>query len=743
MSDDEINHPYTNRLIEEDSPYLLQHAHNPVDWYPWGFEAFDKARAEDKPVFLSIGYSTCHWCHVMEHESFQNPEVAGYLNQHFVSIKLDREQRPDLDDIYMTGVQIMSGQGGWPMSNFLTHDGHPFHAGTYYPAADFMQLLVQLSSVWRDKREDVTARAAEVSNAIHQYTSAKSNAAEVSKDITCNAAAALVARLDLTYGGFGGAPKFPNESQLLVLIDDIRRNANEASRHTLKLTLDKMYQGGIYDQVAGGFHRYSVDAQWLVPHFEKMLYNQAQLLSVYSQAWSLIGDPAYRRIAIEIGDYVLRDMKADNGGFFSASDADSEGEEGLFFVWTLNELNDVLNKDDFDLVQKVYGASSDGNFEGQNILKLDQSLEELSAELNMGKVDLLSSLDRVKNILYRVREARIHPLRDEKVITAWNGMMISAFAIAGHELQLERFTEVAINAADVIWNEHLIDGQDEPALWRVSLARHVSIPAILEDYACFAEALLRIYYYVSSGDVDITNRHLIRGRALIVAMNRRFLDGEGGGYFISGDEATGPMITRPKSPMDGATPSANSVALRALVTAYQLTGELEYKQYASKAIDSFSGLIEASPSAFSYMVTSISDLMDGSRESVQFAAQGNVKVRLITAGTACRLKISIAEGWHINSNQISNAGFNEGSTEDSTEGYIVTEICNADGLSKICYPEGVDSKLSFSTSMVNLYTGHVEISFESESSCQVKLRLQACDDHICLAPELLTFSLQV
>jgi uncharacterized protein YyaL (SSP411 family) len=721
LVDEQGNPLFTNRLVNEDSPYLLQHAHNPVDWYPWGDEAFDEARKLDKPVFLSIGYSTCHWCHVMEHESFDNVEIAEFLNEHFVCIKLDREQRPDLDDIYMTGVQMMSGQGGWPMSNFLTHEGHPFYAGTYYPPTGFMQLLRQLSEVWQGKRQEVLKQASEMSSAISQYTSARSQTADLGDDLTSRAAGELNNRLDTTSGGFGGAPKFPNESQLLVLIDDIRRNGSQDSLHSLTLTLDKMYQGGLYDQVAGGFHRYSVDSEWLVPHFEKMLYNQAQLLSVYSQAYTLTGEPAYRRIANEIGDYVLRDMSATDGGFFSATDADSEGEEGLFFVWTIEELSESLTESELEIVRAVYGVSEMGNFEGRNILNLNQPLK-------LDDVGLLEKLEHIKERLYEVREQRVHPLRDEKIITAWNGMMISALAIASSALQEPRFMEAACFTANKIWDSH-VNGleNDDIDLWRVSLDGHVSIPGNLEDYACLAEALLRLYYLGSD------TRYLTRGIRLVAAMNVLFLDEVEGGYFISRTETSGPMITRPKSPMDGATASGNSVALHALVLAHQLTGNLEFSQRANEAIGGFSGLIHASPSAFSYMVTAISDQTAGSREVIQFAAGGNVRVSLSREDSNITLKIEIAEGWHINANDV------------STDGLIATEVISDREIGLVNYPVGEETKMPFSPSAINLYTGSVEIVLEeqrvaTQENSQVQLRIQACDNSLCLAPELLTFT---
>ena len=713
LMDENGNPRYTNRLIDEDSPYLLQHAHNPVDWYPWGDEAFEVAKQDDKPVFLSIGYSTCHWCHVMEHESFDDEEIANFLNEYFVCIKLDREQRPDLDDIYMTGVQMMTGQGGWPMSNFLTHEAHPFFAGTYYPPGNFLQLLVQLRQAWETKRADVLKQAAEMSMAIGRVTSAKSKVMELSRDLIRQAALALIGRLDETDGGFGNAPKFPNESQLLLLLDDCRRNRSEDSLHALKLTLDKMYQGGIYDQVAGGFHRYSVDAQWLVPHFEKMLYNQAQLLSVYSQAWALMGDPAYHRIAKEIGDYVLRELRAPSGGFYSATDADSQGEEGLFFVWRYEELERVLDTEQFSLLQDVYGVSASGNFEGSNILNLRTSLESYAVSGDIDIHGLLARLKEIKLRLYEIREKREHPLRDEKIISAWNGMMISSLAIAADELKVPRFMEAAVAAADMIWNIH-VKRKDGLVLWRISLQDHTSIPGCLEDYACLAEALLRLYCYGS----DL--KHLERGMELLQTMSLLFRDETGGGYFMTAEATAGPMITRPKSPMDGAMPSGNSVSLRALVTAYQVSGDQQVKSIADEAIIGFSGLIQASPSAFSTMILAISDLSLGSRDKVQFAAEGKIRIALTRKATVATLKIEIREGWHINANDI------------NSDELIATEVIGAAEVVMVNYPPSLQIG----------YRGSFEIRVEiaTVQPCQIQLRLQACDDTRCLAPELLTFS---
>ena len=720
LVDDNGNPLYVNRLIDEDSPYLRQHAHNPVDWYPWGAEAFARARTENKPVFLSIGYSTCHWCHVMEHESFDNVEIADFLNQHFVSIKLDRELRPDLDEIYMTGVQIMTGHGGWPMSNFLTGDGRPFFAGTYYPPGNFLQLLQQLVALWQSRKDDVYSQAAEITTAIDRYTSAKSNRAE-SGDRLKAASVELLSRVDQVYGGFGTAPKFPNESQLLLLLEDWQRNRNDQVEKVLKLTLDRLCRGGIYDQVAGGFHRYSVDRQWLVPHFEKMLYNQAQLLTVYTKAWSSFDDPACRQVAIETGEYVLRDMCSSDGGFYSATDADSEGEEGLFFVWTLPELSQVLTDADLLLVRKLYGVTESGNFEGRNILNLQQSIEDYALTRDTEPESVYARLRKIKTRLYEVREQRIHPLRDEKIITGWNGMMISALALAGFRLGRPDFLEAAVNAADAIWERHWHPDQ---GLWRISLNGHVSIPGNLEDHACFSEAMLEIYRYTQ----DRVWRD--RGETLLARMNELFWDDEQGGYYMGLSSDEGPLITRPRSPMDGALPSGNAVAVSVLARYWHMTGDMATAQRISEVANGFSGLLAKSPSAFPFMIIGLESYTRNQNDYVQYAAQGKVRVEMRCKGSHVDLYLDIADGWHIN-----------GHTTDTT--LTATEVTGT-GIIDCYYPQGVERELEFTGSDNEIvkgtfYDGNVAISLELATAGSISLTLQACDHSRCLVPETLVF----
>ncbi len=722
---------YTNALIKESSPYLRQHAHNPVDWHPWGDEAFRLAAREDKPVFLSIGYSTCHWCHVMETESFDDLVVADFLNEHFVSIKLDREQRPDLDDIYMTGVQLMTGQGGWPMSSFLTHDGSPFHAGTYYPRDQFLQLLSQLSAAWRNHRHEVMDQARKMRHAIARYTTAASRTQDLNPGLVDDGAREIVSGLDQRHGGFGDAPKFPNEPRLMLLVEDAIRNGNPSSRDALMLTLDRMYCGGIFDQVGGGFHRYTVDRAWLVPHFEKMLYNQAQLLSVYTGAFRLTRNEAYHQVAMEVADYVLRDLRSRDGLFYSAVDADSGGVEGLFYLWEMEELKELLEPDQLDLVCRFYAVRPEGNFEGKSILHMPTTPAEYARENGLSLTDLLTDLRKIRNLLREARESRIHPMRDEKVITAWNGLMIQALVLAGHDLDEPRYVHTARDSFEALWSLHTAgDAENGLNLWRISLDGEVSIPANLEDHACLAVAALQLHG--CTGD----HRYLDRARLLLEDMNDLFSDRRAGGFFLSREDADGPLVTRPKSPMDGATPAANGVALQALVMAHEATGDVAYRLLADQTIACFSGLVNSSPSAFSSLLTAFACLRDGRRGTVQFAADGKIRVVVQRVAQTITLKLHIAENWHINTHEP-----NSGTRRDDDPGVasgpdgpdtrlVPTEIMRTGDVKDIEYPANAEFWCGTVT---------IRVRVRSPGMARLQLCMQACRDHLCLAPERLVF----
>lgn len=535
---------YVNRLVLEDSPYLLQHAHNPVNWYPWGDEAFAAARAEDKPVFLSIGYSTCHWCHVMEVESFDDVEVAQLLNRHFISIKMDREQYPDLDEIYMTGVQLVSGHEGWPMSSFLLPDGRPFFGATYFPKAGFMDLLNKVAAVWSGNRGELEESANSIDAAIKRVLAERRPQAALAPDLAQTMVSAVLDREDKTFGGLAGAPKFPQEPILLFLLDQAERQRESGAWAYLRRSLDGMATGGIYDQVGGGFHRYSVDSRWLVPHFEKMLYNQSQLGLVYLRAWLHSGDSYYRRIIAQTLDYVVREMQRPEGGFYSATDADSEGAEGTFFVWTLDELQSVLDEQELAFAEQVFALTERGNFEGANVLSLKDRLPVLAEDIGD---DCYSRLDQLLDKLYRQRESREHPLRDDKLIVAWNGAMIQTLALAGFYCGREDWQQAARRAATAILAANL-DGDGR--LQRINLHGTGSINGQLEDYANLIAGLISLY------DTSGEQTWLRQASTLAEQALDDFYNADQACLYLGPEQHQGPLLVRSSNAADGACLSA-------------------------------------------------------------------------------------------------------------------------------------------------------------------------------------------
>lgn len=642
---------FINRLIREDSPYLLQHAHNPVNWYPWGEEAFEHAREQNKPVFLSIGYSTCHWCHVMEVESFDNVEVAEVLNAGFISIKMDREQYPDIDEVYMTGVQLVSGQGGWPMSSFLLGDGKPFFGATYFPAQSFIALLEQISTAWHSKYAELESSAGQIAEAIDRILSDRKQAASLQSDIVAATVEALSQREDRSYGGLSGEPKFPQEPLLLLLLDHVRRERDSNALGFVDRALEGMARGGIFDQVGGGFHRYSVDAQWLVPHFEKMLYNQSQLALCYLQAFELTGKPFFRRICEQTLDYVARDMQLADGGFYSATDADSEGSEGTFFTWTLSELEAVLNKNELDLVKKLYAPSEFGNFEESNILMLSKSLEEFAAD--SGSESFYTDLDAVLEKLYHAREERVHPLRDDKLIVAWAAAMMTAFVDASRVLSRPDYLATAQKAAAFVW-EHNVD--DEGVLQRIYLEGTVSILGQLEDYVNFAEALINLF------DATDEKLYLERADALMTVALSEFWDTEHGGFFLSPAQQSGPQLTRSRNGSDGAILSPVATAYTCLLRLQRRAAQLgpesvERERVLGERLDA--GIAEMiahindNPLSHPSMLRLLAERDAGSLSPSQWLSGGRVRIdcrRLDSSSDEERhieIAIRVLEGWHL------------------------------------------------------------------------------------------------
>jgi uncharacterized protein YyaL (SSP411 family) len=581
-----------NRLSAETSPYLLQHAHNPVDWYPWGEEAFAKARAEDKPVFLSIGYSACHWCHVMERESFESDEVAEVLNRDFVAIKVDREERPDVDSIYMAAVQMMTGHGGWPMSIFMTPDGKPFYAGTYFPPDDrhgmpgFRRVLMHVGEAYRTRRRDVEEAGVEVQRAISAGVQIEPTGNPADHHSLERAAAAIAKAFDPVHGGFGGAPKFPPSMSLDFLMQVAYRTGDPHLRQIITHTLTMMARGGIYDQVGGGFHRYSVDAKWLVPHFEKMLYDNAQLARLYTRAWQWTKDPFFARISHEILGYVLREMTSPDGAFYSTQDADSEGEEGKFYVWNRAEVLEILGPDEGRAFCALFDITGPGNWEERNILNVPRDPASVAADLGLSLDQLGEISVRGKAALYAVRARRVWPGRDEKILAGWNGWMLAAFAEAAIAFDRDDYREVARRNADFLLTR--LDDKGR-------LTRHARIPGLLEDYTGVGWGLTLAF------EATHERRFLDAARTLADQVISRFEDDEKGGFFDTPIDHE-KLISRPKDMFDNATPAGNSVASELLLRLSILFGEQRYAEIASRAIEAAWPLAERYPSGFGFLL---------------------------------------------------------------------------------------------------------------------------------------------
>ncbi len=579
-----------NRLANETSPYLLQHAHNPVDWYPWGEEAWAKARAEDKPVFLSIGYSACHWCHVMERESFEDDQTAEVLNRDFVSIKVDREERPDVDSIYMQAVQMMTGHGGWPMSMFLTPDGKPFFAGTYFPPDErhgmpgFRHVLEHVAEVYRSRRSEVEEASSEVQKALSTQLKLDSKGT-IDRQGLDAAAASIASAYDAVHGGFGGAPKFPPSMSLELLMQVAYRNDDRRLHEIITHTLTKMARGGMYDQIGGGFHRYSVDARWLVPHFEKMLYDNALLARLYTRAWQWTKDPLFAQIANEILGWVQREMTSPEGAFYSTLDADSEGEEGKFYVWSRAEVMDILGAEEGRVFCALYDITERGNWEGHNIPNVPRDPESVAADMGVTLDQLGDIVLRGKCKLFGVRSKRVWPGRDEKMLAGWNGWMLGAFAEGC--IAFGRYDDVVRRNADFLLTRIDAEGR---------LTRHAKIAGLLEDYSGVAWGLTLAYE--ATGE----RRYLDGAKTLVDQILARFRDEEHAGFYDTPIDHE-KLITRPKDLFDNATPGGTSVACDVLLRHALLFGNAEHARVATEALEATWPLMERYPSGFGFLLS--------------------------------------------------------------------------------------------------------------------------------------------
>ena len=742
--------PEFNRLIHETSPYLRQHARNAVDWYPWGEEAFAKAFEENKPIFLSVGYSSCHWCHVMEHESFEHQSVADVLNEKYVSVKVDREERPDLDQIYMNATQMMTGRGGWPNSLWLDAKGRPFYCGTYFPREDqggrpgFISMLNGLHDAWVNKRDEIDQQAAIFQTNLQKMGYTKKVAAEnpMNKESAKTLVATWGQRFDATEGGFGGAPKFPPHNALSFLLDQYAVTPSEEIRSMLELTFDKMALGGIHDHVGGGFHRYATDGIWFLPHFEKMLYDNAQLLSSYTQAYKLLGHERYKQVAEGIADWIIRDMSDPAGGFYSAYDADSEGEEGKYYLWDQQEILSILGKENGTAINRRFQCSNEGNFydeasghkNGKSILHLKSFISDQD-DYEQARANLIA--------LRKERDTRIHPELDDKVICSWNGLTIAALAEAGEIFKREDYLAAANKAADFIMSNMQIEGR----LNRTYRAGTAQLNGYLDDYAFLIHGLLNLHSV--SGDP----LRLKQATILLASAQQHYGDEQGGFFFTSDDHEE--LLARTKDPFDNAVPSGNGYMAKNLVRMYILSSEEKYATWAQKSFQFFEGLIQSAPTAASSFMEAwekwlaVIDQQNTEKEAgnearvaikfpVTISAQPTAQDDIMTIN----LKFEIEEGWHINA-------------RDPGLDYLIPLDIKVKDHKKwsalpIAYSQGHAYEVKGMDSSIQVYSGQfttpiiLQANKESaEEPLQITVSFQACDHEKCLAPEILSLKVEM
>ncbi len=725
---------WTNRLVHETSPYLLLHAHNPVDWYPWSDDALARAKKENKLIFLSVGYSTCYWCHVMERKVFSNPEIAKMMNKDFINIKIDREERPDLDEIYMTATQLLTQRGGWPNSVFLTPDLKPFYAGTYFPPTDmpgrpgFPTILDAVHEAWVTREAEVIESANQISDTIEMATSrgfTALTAKPLNRSLITGALDYLRTAYSHAYGGFGNAPKFPSSANLELLLSEYERTPDASLLKMVTYTLDMMAYGGMYDQIGGGFHRYSVDAKWLVPHFEKMLYDNAQLAKVYLRAYQLTQEPRYRRIAEEIFGFVFREMTAPEGGFYSALDAETDAEEGKYYVWTADEIQKILGTKEAKPFGDVYGVQKGPNFEGKNILYVP---EGTAAE------DALRSVASAREKLLAARAKREYPLLDTKIIVNWNGLMIEALAYGYQVLGEKRYLTAASKATRFILNTmRKPDGE----LWHTYTAGITKQNAYLDDYAFFVKGLLGLYR--ATGE----EQWLDLARVLTDTMIQLFWDDKNGGFYYTRADAKH-LIVRTKKPYDSAIPSGNAVTVENLIGLGK-----DYRNYAEKTLRTFADSMSQAPSSFMYILFALNQYLTleeglGSDTTPLVTATAQVKSKKDEI-LSIELHLKIAAGWHINANPAGQANLIPTTLEVDTDTPV--EIVD------VAYPKGKSAHFEFSDGSLNVYEGNLTIPLTltlkpnptSQKNTQITLKLtyQPCNERECLLPQTLDIPLDL
>ena len=730
--------PEFNRLIHETSPYLRQHARNPVDWYPWGEEAFAKAAAEDKAIFLSVGYSSCHWCHVMEHESFEVQEVADLINKYFIAIKVDREERPDVDEIYMTATQLITQRGGWPNSLWLTPDKRPWFAGTYFPRPQFMTMLSELNKAWVEKRDVLEEQANRLTQAIQQNSHATAQPGtetELHQDILDTAISELQQQFDRRNGGFGGAPKFPPHSSLRLLLQMQKSAPNHQLAGMLTLTLDKMAAGGIQDHVGGGFHRYATDAIWFLPHFEKMLYDNGQLAWVYAEAFRQTKDPYYATVLRSLLDWVLDDMLDEQGGFYSAYDADSEGEEGKFYLWSYDDLLRLLGEKNGAAFAKLYQVTKKGNY-----------YEEATRKFTGGNIPFLRTrptkedprpdwLPSALQTLNTERDTRIFPQLDDKVLTSWNGLMIAGLAHGSTALNEKRYAEAAERAATFI----LTSMRDGDRLNRTYRKGQSKLMGYLDDYAFLADGLIDLY------EATQNPRWLDEAHDLLGQLDKHFSSSDGGGYYFTAQDHEN-LLSRSKDPFDKAVPAGNAVAARAWVRYAIHRRDADAFKRAEDILNAFSFLLQRAPRAAATLAETLDLYLNARQDFLADETKSNPDA-LTTANTAhvqCAvikdsgdsayiLRLIIDEHWHINAH------------EPGMDYLIGTTLLLAEGkegtLTVPAYPKGKTFTVAGLEESISVYSGTTDIPFILQGTGEkatLEIKLQTCDDSRCLPPEKVT-----
>lgn len=715
---------FINRLIKQDSLYLLQHAHNPVQWWSWGDDAFAAAREQDKPILLSIGYSTCHWCHVMARESFEDIEIANYINEHFIAIKVDREEHPDVDELYLTAVQMLSGQAGWPLTAILTPKGQPFFGGTYFSPSQFSNRLSKVNGAWLERREAVMEQAERLEMALNNINKSNKNANAINSDVINEA----VARIQRSFANGEPGPGFPREPEILFLVNQATHSLSKETIATIEQRLKKLAASGLHDQVGGGFHRYTVGADLRIPHFEKMLYNQAQMGQAYFRAYRLSGNPQLQAIGESTFAYLLNDMQSPNGGFYAAMDAESEEKngqksEGAYYIWSYETLKTLLNDRELALARDIFDASPQGNFNGSIVLQ-NKSLENINPYSQNYSA---TQIDAVLNKLNTARQERKPPSTDTKIITAWNSMAISALLSGYHANKNEGYRGAAIKAAQRLW--------DEAYTPKAGLARTIPngkqrVPGTLEDYAYFANSLIDLY------DLEGKQSWLDRAQQITQHMLKHFKDSNTGGFLISSNKAQKNLIVSLVTARDDAISSGNSMAAQTLARLYRRTGNTDYRQAARDVISAFSTQLLANPESLSGMLVAANLLNQSEITTTQYAAKSKVTLKTTLLNQQLKLNIDIEPGWHINASRVLDAHL------IPTTLSAVPDHCSS--LSKIHYPEGNIVSLGFQDDDLLVYEDSITITADLPAneleSCAVtaaQLRIQACSDEVCQSPETL------